>query len=98
MSKTYNWFDENIGWDGLGLIALSFMILSIIIFGIVSTVSSVSKDNEYVNYAMSRIGDRNLIGKDTLMIIQFDRINNVYLLNNGMWVSPEIIYKSKKVK
>ena len=98
MSKTYNWFDENIGWGGLGLIALLFTILSIIIFGVVSAWSSVLKNNEYANYAISRIGDRNLIGKDTLMILQFDRINNLYLLSNGMYIKPEIIYKSKKVK
>ena len=98
MSKVYKWFDENIGFGGIALITLCLFTLSILVYITINSVSAISRNNENREYLKSRIGDKYVIGKDTLMVLKLDETNDIYLLSNGMYVMPEVIYKSKKVK
>jgi len=98
MSKVYKWFDENIGFGGIALITLCLLTLSILVYITINSVSAISRNNENREYLKSRIGDKYVIGKDTLMVLKLDETNDIYLLSNGMYVMPEVIYKSKKVK
>ena len=98
MSKLYKWFDENIGFGGLFIIftGLSVVWLMIVIF--VKGISGVAENDKHIAYLKTRIGDKYIVNKDTLLVLEFDTYNSKYLLSSGFYVSPEIIYKSKKVK
>ena len=98
MSKIYKWFDENIGFSGIALIIMCLLTLSILVYMVLNAFSTIAKDNANREYLKSRIGNKYIIGKDTLMVLELDEMNDIYLLSNGMYVIPKVIYKSKKVK
>ena len=98
MSKLHEWFNENIGFSGIALIILCLLIFSILVYIVVNGFSTIAKDNANREYLKSRIGNKYIIGKDTLMVLELDEMNDIYLLSNGMYVIPKVICKSKKVK
>ena len=98
MNKLHEWFNENIGFSGIALIILCLFTLSILVYMVVNGFSTIAKDNANREYLKSRIGNKYIIGKDTLMVLELDEMNYIYLLSNGMYVIPKVIYKSKKVK
>ena len=98
MSKLYEWFDDNIGYSGLFLSIFTTSLVIVIIISIVVSINGIGDRRKHVDYLINRIGDRYVMGKDTVLVLEFDDMEYKYLLSNGFKVVPEIIYKSKKVK
>ena len=98
MSKLYKWFIEEIGFSGLYILTIVFAIIIILIAVIIENVNGLHDNNKHIRYLKSRIGDKYIMNKDTIIVLEFNEINNMYILSNGNYVIPEIIYKSKKVK
>lgn len=98
MSKAYKWFIEEIGFYGLYILTIVLAIICILIAVIVENINGLHDNNKHLRYLKSRIGDRYIVNKDTITVLEFNEINNMYLLSNGNYIIPELIYKSKKVK
>lgn len=98
MSKAYKWFIEEIGFSGLYILTIAFAIIGILTAIIVENVNGLHDNKKYIRYLKSRIGDKYIVNKDTITVLEFNEINSMYLLSNGNYVIPEIIYKSKKVR
>ena len=98
MSRAYRWFNNNVGFSGLFVLGFAVLVFGFIVSIIVLGINGTFKNSEHREYLKSYIGNKYVVGKDTVFIYELDEIRNVYLLSNGQRVVPEIIYNSKKVK
>lgn len=76
----------------MGVVSLVLFIIGCCLF--VKVMDDASKTNEGIDARMKvHVGKAVAMHKDTLMIVDYSMIMNMYKLENGTWVNPELIDK-----